>query len=309
MKIFETSDNSDYVKAVQGYNEPIIKGQIDVHLDLTNMPVEVAVKNIDSLPNEQYAMLRKDGLGGSDSSIILGVNPYTTLQELIAEKCRDHLTEEEKAVGDNINVKKGLDLEPLIISKFEKFFGQKTWKPSDMYVFKDFSYLKMNFDGVTGTPEQYIPCEIKVVTKKGERHYDISKAMFIEGIGFRPIQPNWAELNNSIQTKASQYGIPPYYYTQLQQEILACNAPFGYLSVLYETTWTFYTFFIHRDKNVQADIILQGAKVWDRITAIKAGYAVPEIKTRREILHEEYVETSQYWKDKKADDKRRKEIL
>lgn len=269
MRIYETEDNADYAKSLTDYKEPLIKEQVDVHLDLTNTPLLMDIKNIDQLPNEQYALLRKNGLGTSDASVVLRVNPYTTLKELMNEKARNYLTEEEKAVGDEIAVKKGRDLEPLIIQKFEKFFGQKTWKPSDMYVHKDFPYLKFNFDGVTGTPEQYIPCEIKVVTKKGERHYDPSKAMFIEGIGWRPIQPDRTKSNNSIQTKAAQYGIPPYYYTQLQQQILGLNAPFGYLSVLFESTWQFISFFVHRDDSVITDIIVEGAKVWDGIEVLK----------------------------------------
>lgn|GEM_PF-1535157 len=265
MRIYETDDNEEYIKFMSDYKEPIIKEQTNVHLDLTNTPLLVDVPNIDMLSNEEYAMLRKNGLGTSDASVILKVNPFITITELIAEKARTYITEEEKAVGDEIAVKKGRDLEPLIIQKFEHFFGQKNWKPSDMYVHKDFPYLKFNFDGVTGTPKQYIPCEIKVVTKKGEKHYNPSKAMFIENVGWRPLPPNHTKSNNSIQTKAALYGIPPYYYTQLQQQILGLNAPFGYLSVLFETTWTFITFFIHRDERVITDIIVEGAKVWEAI--------------------------------------------
>lgn len=305
MKIYETEDNSDYYQAVKGYKEPIIKEQTDVHLDLTNTPLAVDVKNIDTLPNEEYAMLRKNGLGTSDSSVILKVNPYTTLKELIEEKARTYLTPEEIAVGEELAVKKGRDLEPLIIQKFERFFGQKNWKPSDMYVHKEFPYLKFNFDGVTGTPEQYIPCEIKVITKKGERHYNFAKAMFIEGIGFRPIQPNHAITNNSINTKAELYGIPPYYYTQLQQQIFGLNAPFGYLSVLRESDWTFISYFVHRDESVITDLIMQGAKVWEAVEAVKAGATMQEPKSLYDIKHEEYMRTQEYWKNKKIDDKKR----
>lgn len=272
MRIYETGDNEEYIKHMSDYKEPLIKEQVDVHLDLTNTPMLVDVPNIDVLPNEEYALLRKNGLGTSDASIVLRVNPFSSVSQLIAEKARTYLTEEEKAVGDEIAVKKGRDLEPLIIKKFEDFFGQKNWKPSDMYVHKDFPYLKFNFDGVTGTPEQYIPCEIKVVTKKGEKNYNPGKAMFIEKIGWRPLPKNHAITNNSIQTKAGLYGIPPYYYTQVQQQILGLNAPFGYLSVLFENTWTFMTFFVHRDERVITDIIVEGAKVWDLVEERRNGH-------------------------------------
>ena len=237
-------------------------------LDMSYAGWEIDVPNIAAMPNEEYAMARRYGLGGSDSSIVLGVNPYKTIQELIDEKARDTLTEEEKAVGELTAVRKGRDLEPLIIQKFEQAFGLKTWKPIDMYVCKEFPYLKMNFDGVTGKPGAYIPAEIKVVTAKGERHYNPSRAIYIEGEGMRPLPENVSQNNISIQSKAAHYGIPPYYYTQLQQEIMASGAPYGYLSTLYDRDWILRTYFAWRDDAVIQDIIVQGYKAWEAVVAL-----------------------------------------
>ena len=86
-------------------------------LDLSELDIEVDIANIDQYPNQEYALLRKNGLGTSDSSIVLGVNPYKSLSDLIAEKCRNYLTEEELEVGDKSAVRKGRELEPLIIHK------------------------------------------------------------------------------------------------------------------------------------------------------------------------------------------------
>ena len=61
-------------------------------LDLSQLDIVVDIPNIDQYENSDYALLRKNGLGTSDSSIVLGVNPYTTRAELVAEKCRDYLT-------------------------------------------------------------------------------------------------------------------------------------------------------------------------------------------------------------------------
>lgn len=240
----------------------------DASLDMSYAGWEIDIPNIAAMPNEEYAMARRHGLGGSDASIVLGVNPYKTIQELIEEKARDTLTEEEKAVGDKVAVRKGRDLEPLIIQKFEKAFGMKTWKPIDMYVCKQFPYLKMNFDGVTGEPGAYIPAEIKVVTARGERHYNPSKAIYIEGEGLKPLPENVSQHNISIQSKAAHYGIPPYYYTQLQQEIMASGAPYGYLSTLYDKDWILRTYFAWRDDAVIQDIIVQGYKTWEAVVAL-----------------------------------------
>lgn len=248
--------------------EPLTKREAsmqDASLDMSYAGWSIYVPNIDTLPNEEYAIKRRNGLGGSDASVVLGVNPYKTRAELIQEKARDYLTEEEKAIGEKVPVRKGRDLEPLIIQKFEQAFGKKTFKPVDMYVCDKFPYLKMNFDGVTGEPNAYVPAEIKVVTATGERHYNPSKAIYAEGLGMRALPEDVSKNNLSIQSKAAHYGIPPYYYTQLQQEIMACNAPYGYLSALYDKNWRMYTYFAWRDDAVINAIITEGYKVWQQV--------------------------------------------
>ena len=241
----------------------------EAHLDLTNTRLVIDIPNIDKLANEDYALLRKNGLGASDASAVLGVSPFKSREELIQEKVRNYLTEEEKAIGDKTAVRKGVDLEPLIIQKFQHFFKQETYKPVDMYMIEDCPYLKINFDGVTGTPEQYIPAEIKVCTMFGEKHYNPKKAMFSEQEGFQPLQEDPTGHNWSIETKAAYYGIPPYYYTQLQQQILGLNAPFGYLAILMEKSWNFFCFQIWRDEKVLNALVVEGYKVWNKIEALR----------------------------------------
>lgn len=239
----------------------------EANLDMSYAGWKVTVPNIDELPNEQYAILRRGGFGGSDSSVLLGVNPYTTVAELVEEKARDYLTEEEKAVGNETAVRKGRDLEPLIISKFERYFGLKTVKPKDMYRCVEHPYLTMNFDGITGSPDAYLPVEIKVVTARGERHYNPRKAIFIEGGIIKDLPEDVSQRNISIQNKAAHYGIPPYYYTQLQQEIMASGASYGYLNTLYDASWLMHTYFVWRDDSVIRDIIVQGYKNWQKVVA------------------------------------------
>lgn len=242
-------------------------------LDLSQLDIEIDVPDIDQYPNEQYAILRKHGLGTSDSSIILGVNPYTTLAELVEEKSRNFLTEEEKAVGDKTAVRKGRDLEPLIISKHSQILGKRIIKPSDMYRHKDYPWLKFNFDGVIDKYDlgsgqyQYIPDEIKVVTMYGQKHYDPTKAFYRGSIGY--INGNelvdHSQENNSIETKTAEYGIPPYYYTQLQQQIFGLNAPFGYLTVMFDKDWEVCSFQVWRDDNCITQLLTNGYKIWNQI--------------------------------------------
>ena len=67
----------------------------------------VLVENVQALDDEEYALARRKGLGASDSSILLGVNPYKTKDQLIIEKRSKHITDEERAVKMKDAVRKG----------------------------------------------------------------------------------------------------------------------------------------------------------------------------------------------------------
>ena len=242
-------------------------------LDLSQLDIVVDIPNIDQYENSDYALLRKNGLGTSDSSIVLGVNPYTTRAELVAEKCRDYLTEEELQVGKKPAVRKGAELEPLIIAKHSAIMGKRIIKPVHMYRHKEYPHIKFNFDGVIDKEYlddgsyQYIPDEIKVVTTYGMKHYKKNYATFSELTGWRDIPPHYEEMNKSIEEKAAMYGIPPYYYTQLQQQIWGLNAPYGYLTVLFEQNWELHSFMIWRDQKVINQLIIEDCKTWNKIEA------------------------------------------
>lgn len=241
-------------------------------LDLSELDIEIDIANIDQYPNKDYALLRKNGLGTSDSSIVLGVNPYKTKYDLIEEKCRNYLTDEELEVGEKSAVRKGRDLEPMIIFKHSQIMERHIIKPVDMYYHKDYPYIKFNFDGVIdklynedGT-YQYIPDEIKVCTMFGQKHYQTQKATYQEGKGWDTIPPHYEkEENVGIEQKAAMYGIPPYYYTQLQQQIFGLNAPYGFLTVMFEKDWLIRSWFVWRDQRVINQLILEDTKTWDMI--------------------------------------------
>lgn len=289
MAITNDQDESilDYGINEAEVNAAINKEQVK-ELDLTDLPIEIDVENIDQKNSQEFALARRNGFGGSDSSILLGVNPFTTLRELILQKCRTELTEEEKEVGNLAAVRKGNDLEPLIIEKAAEIIGINVVKPPHMYKFKDFPYLKMNFDGVGEVDKdtniqlppstdlgKYIPVEIKVATVKGEKHYNPFVAVYTEVVSgklnptYRPIPADVSMSDMTIEAKAKYYGIPQYYYTQIQQEMMALNAPYGFLAVMFDTEWSVSVFFIWRDIGVQDRLKIEGFKAWQKIQDLK----------------------------------------
>ena len=112
---------------------------------------------------------------------------------------------------------------------------------------------------------QYIPDEIKVVTIYGMKHYQPKKATFSEFTGWQLIPPHYEKEDVSIEQKAAMYGIPPYYYTQLQQQIFGLNAPYGFLTVMFEKDWQIHSWFVWRDQKVINQLIMEDAKTWNII--------------------------------------------
>ena len=213
----------------------------------------VKVEHIDQVSEEEYAMLRKESFGGSDSSILCGVNLYKTLNQLIKEKNCKYITDEEKEVGNKAIVRKGKDLEPIILDKAAQELGIEINKPTAMFEFKEEPILTLNYDGVAEENQVLIPIEAKLVSKYGEKYYNKDKT--VEENKEVDMKIEGDSLEAHIKRKALRIGIPAYYYTQVQQEIMGLNAPYGYLAVLFDDSWTFKLYLVKADNYVQNKII------------------------------------------------------
>ena len=216
-----------------------------------------------------FIMIRKNGLGGSDSSIVLGVNPFRDEDNLVKEKAASQPTHEELAIGDKPNVRKGSDLEPLILSKFEEWSSEKVYKPSTMFRFMSPDCLTINFDGVVLRGPVRYPVEAKFVSSFAEKYWDKSKAVDNLASSTMPKLPG-GTLQNHIAEAAKAYGVPAYYYTQVQQEMLGLDAPFGYIAVIFDREWEFKVFKIYRDNFVCNMLLSEGPRIWNRITLERA---------------------------------------
>lgn len=225
--------------------------------------LKVKVKNINEVPEEEYAMLRKESFGGSDASILCGVNLYKTMDQLITEKNSKFLTEEEKEVGNKPIVRKGRDLEPIILDKASKELGVEITKPTSMYEFLEAPILTLNYDGVCEKGDILIPIEAKLVSKWGEKYYNKEKTLEENADIDMKIEGDTLEAH--IKRKALRIGIPAYYYTQVQQELMGLSAPYGYLAVLFDESWDFKLYLVKADEYVQNKIYDIADKNKDKI--------------------------------------------
>lgn len=224
--------------------------------------------------DDQYALLRNVGFGASDSSKLLGINPYTTLNELLKEK--RSLVPVKDEIKYKATVRKGRELEDLIMKKISKILEIEIYKPAIMYGYKD-TRLTVNFDGVTPIDSYLIPVEIKLCTTYGRKYYDFRRAI-TEDIKNPNFKVTLGELKLMGTRSPDMCGYPINYYSQLQQQILFLDAPFGILGVLDDQNWTLELFLTYRDNEMIKDI--QVAEVKHRWNL----HSLNEIKSKIEEL-------------------------
>ena len=104
-----------------------------------------------------------------------------------------------------------------------------------LYPAPDFSWV--------GKHHHYAPVEIKVATMTGQKNYNSVKAIYSEARLYRSQNP-WVEAppplttdelrTMSVAEKAHYFGIPAYYYPQVQQEMMALEANGGFLAVMFD---------------------------------------------------------------------------
>lgn len=220
-----------------------------------------------------FCLTRRKGIGGSEASIVLGVNKYTTLEELIQEKLSDTVTEEELRVGALPTVRKGADLEPLILNKFSEWAGIEVIKPESMFRINACPAMTVNFDGVYrhDRTKQIIPVEAKLVSQWGQKYWKPNKSCkLFDGVANHPLYAG-KDIKDHILTISEMYGIPEYYYTQVQHQLIATGADYGWLVALFDRDWEIGAYKIYADGYVQEKLIEECSSIWESICEVKDG--------------------------------------
>lgn len=140
-----------------------------------------------------------------------------------------------------------------------------------VYPAPDFSWV--------GKHHHYAPVEIKVATMTGQKNYNSVKAIYSEARLYRSQNP-WVEAppplttdelrTMSVAEKAHYFGIPAYYYPQVQQEMMALEANGGFLAVMFDVDWQMHIFYIQKDPFVQNQIVIEGIKAAKAVNDIAA---------------------------------------
>jgi len=255
----------------------------------TQLGFPVGVANIMDLDQDGFAEARANSFGASDSSVILGVAysssrvEMKTLSQLVDEKVNNVFDEE---IGKLASVRKGKELEDMIIHKIETILNATIIKPDHMFI--NGKGLATNFDGIIFEQlpdeehtiiEDYmpIPMEIKVCSFFGRKNYDWNKGLseFAGDFNLNVLDKprlrlmNDIEISEYVELQADYYGIPKYYYTQLQQQMLFTDASHGYLAVMDDINWTIYFYKILRDAYVINTLNLRSEQAYTQLIARK----------------------------------------
>lgn len=234
--------------------------EIDERIKLLGITPIIDASKLLEYSNESYAMIRHVGFGASEASILIGINPYKTLEDLRKEKLE--LTNDPEISYKDV-VRKGKDLEDLFMQKASKHFTLDIMKPKYMYKLDNYSRLTVNFDGVTELESYLIPVEFKMCSIYGRKHYDFDKSI-AEDVK----EEHWrTDIHRFIvmymTNSLDECGFPPYYYAQLQQQMAFLKAPYGILAVMDDKEWTMHYFITKRNDDMIAEIKIKAIKNTD----------------------------------------------
>ena len=222
--------------------------------------MKIYQRDVHLLSEEAYALLRKDTIGASEVSVLMGVG-FDTLDELLAKKAQKFLTKEELEIGKKPSVRKGKELEDFILAKYKKKYEvTKIAKPPHMY--EIWTGLTVNFDAIQSEGPD-IPVEVKYVTTFGHKYYDTTT----DHKEYKPNLKPTTDMKAYLNQCAALAGIPVYYYTQLQTQMLALEAETGVLTALFEKDWELRTYVVHRDPHFKVALKVAHARAWEKMNA------------------------------------------
>ena len=111
------------------------------------MPAKVLAQT-ENMPYEDWLSYRKLGIGGSDASVVCGINRYKSPVELWMEKT-DQLPHQE--VGEAAYW--GTQLEALVRAEFTKRTGIEVSSINQLLQSEEHPFMLANLDGVCDHPD------------------------------------------------------------------------------------------------------------------------------------------------------------
>ncbi len=182
----------------------------------------------------QWHLDRQKGIGGSDASIVLGINPWKSRLQLYHEKVDE--IKPENVITDNVRFDLGHILEPYIAKKYTEKTGR----------------LLMEID--------------PSLPPKSHPLYPFMLANIDRGIikSERP-KPGIAEFKTKGAFINWDEDIPPYYNSQIQHYMAVYDYDWASFAVLDFNKFEITITDVERDDAFIENLIIEEAKFWDLV--------------------------------------------
>lgn len=167
------------------------------------------------MSHEEWLVLRKNGIGGSDVGAVCGMNPYKTAIQVYYDKISDTVE-----LIDNEAMKQGRAFEDYVASRFMEATGKKVRKSNFMYIHENYPFMLA----------------------------DIDRWVVGENAGLE------CKTANTFMADQWRDGVPVSYLLQCYHYIATCNADAWYIAVLiYGREFKYYK--IERDEQILESLV------------------------------------------------------
>ncbi len=183
----------------------------------------------DNLSKEEWLRYRKQGIGGSDVSCLLGINKWKSEIELWLDKTNQTNT----PVEENEAMQWGTIMEPIIRNYFAEVTGKKVVELKAMLQHPEHPFMLADVDGVT-----------------------------VDDFG----NPAILEIKTASEFKRSDWdeGVPAYYQTQVQHYLCVTGIKKAYVAVLVGGN-SFRIYEIDADDEIQSMLIAVEKNFWNKV--------------------------------------------
>lgn len=206
-----------------------------------------------TMSREEWLQTRRLGIGGSESSIVMGVSPFSTCRDLYFDKrgikpvCMD--PEETNWVAKEV----GNRLEELVAIIFFKKTGLEVYPDKHMYQHPFFPFMKANVDFVVHLPN--------------------GKKAILE----------CKTTNYNCQFKWKDNAVPINYEWQCRHYMAVMNVDVVYIACLYgNNDGEFFIRKIERDLDIEQELIQAEKAFWEDY--VQAGIEPPYTETPDLVL-------------------------
>lgn len=184
--------------------------------------------NTSMMCKEDWLLLRKNGIGGSDASAILGLNPYKSILEVYMDKITPVITKEDLRQTESQYW--GTILEDVVANEFSNRTGLEVVRCNYMLQHPRYPFMIADLDRIVTDENVGLECKTASEYKAGD----------------------WED------------GVPDYYFAQVQHYMAVTGFDGFYVAVLIGGN-KFRYFYVERDEEYIEHLIKKEKEFWHHV--------------------------------------------